>query len=68
MAQVVKSVMSVDQGLISQKEFKSWYSQLPCLMFSIKKGECGDRLASLLVVSLGKALNRICVTLEWLDW
>jgi len=28
----------------------------------------GDRLTSSLVVSLGKALNGIASTFEWLDW
>jgi len=28
----------------------------------------GDRPASLLVVFLGKELNRIASTSEWLDW
>jgi len=35
---------------------------------SILKGKCGDRPASLLVMSLGKALNGIASTYEWLDW
>jgi len=52
-----------------QNTFKSWYSQLlPCLTFSIKEGYCKDRPASLLVVSLGKALNGIASTIKWLDW
>jgi len=32
------------------------------------KGWCGDRPASSLVVSLGKDLNGITSTFEWLDW
>jgi len=34
-------------------------------MFNIKKK---DKLASLLAVSLGKSLNRITSTFEWLNW
>jgi len=42
--------------------------QLPCLTFSIKEGLCEDRPASSLVVSfMGKALNRIASTYEWID-
>jgi len=37
------------------------------LVFSIKKGECEDRPAGSFVVSLGKALNGIASTFEWLD-
>jgi len=33
-----------------------------------KKGYCGDKLASSLVVPLGKALSGIASTFEWLDW
>jgi len=32
------------------------------------KDYCGDRPASSLVVSLGKAINGIASTFEWLDW
>ena len=39
------------------KDFKKWYSQLPCLALSIIKGSVENKPASLLVVSLGKALN-----------
>jgi len=55
-------------GQVRPKYFKSWYSQLTCLTLSIYKGLCGDRPASLLVVSLGKTLNGIASTFEWLDW
>jgi len=34
---------------------------------SIKEGLCEDRPASSLVVSLGKALNGIASTYEWID-
>ena len=37
--------------------FKKWYSQLPCLALSIKKDSVENKPASLLVVSLGKAIN-----------
>ena len=37
--------------------FKKWYSQLPYLALSIKKGDVENKPASLLVVPLGKALN-----------
>jgi len=33
-----------------------------------KKGECKAKPASSLVVLLGKALNGIACTFEWLDW
>ena len=40
------------------KDFKKWYSQLPCLALSIKKRDgVNNKPASLLVVSLGKTLN-----------
>ena len=39
------------------KDFKKWYSQLPCLALSIKRDNVENKPASLLVVSLGKALN-----------
>ena len=40
------------------KDFKKWYSQLSCLALSIKKKDSVEnKPASLLVVSLGKALN-----------
>ena len=52
---------SVDLGFISKVEsyqdFKKWYSQLPCLALSINKDSVENKSASLLVVSLGKALN-----------
>jgi len=32
-------------------------SPLPCLTFSIEKGQCKNRPASSFLVSLGKALN-----------
>ena len=54
---------SVDLGFISlsrviPNDFKKWYSQLQCLALSIKKRDgVESKLASLLVVSLGKALN-----------
>jgi len=38
------------------------------LTFSVKKEWCENRPASSLVVSLGKALNGIAFTFEWLDW
>jgi len=38
------------------------------LLSSILKALCEDRLASSLVVSLGKTLNGIASTFEWLDW
>jgi len=44
-----------------------WCSQLPYLTFSIKEW-CEDQAASSLVVSLGKALNGIASTFEWLNW
>jgi len=36
--------------------------------FSVKEGQCNDRPASSLVMSLGKALNGIASTFKWLDW
>jgi len=68
----VSALRSVDLSFNSlaeseQNTFKSLHSQLSCLTFSIKKGYCEDRLASLLVVSLGKALNGMASTFEWLD-
>jgi len=48
---------------INLKEFKNWFSQLPFLTFSIKKGKCEDRPASSLIVFLGKTLNGICLHL-----
>ena len=39
------------------KDFKKWYSQLPYLALSIKRDRVENKPASLLVVSLGKALN-----------
>jgi len=43
---------------------------LPASLLDVQhlKGLCGDRPASSLVVSLGKALNGIVSTFEWLDW
>jgi len=38
------------------------------LTFSITEEQCEDRRASSLVVSLGKALNGIASTYEWIDW
>ena len=38
------------------KDFKNWYSQLPCLALSIKRDIVENKPASLLV-SLDKALN-----------
>jgi len=65
-------VFFTDAALFCAKKLvlklKNWYSQLPSMTLSIKKGECGDRPASSLVVSLGKALNRFASTFEWLDW
>jgi len=37
------------------------------LTFSIKEGLCEDKPASSLVVSLGKTLNEIASTYEWID-
>ena len=39
------------------KDFKKWYSLLPCLALSIERDSMENKPASLLVVSLGKALN-----------
>ena len=39
------------------KDFKNWYSQLPCLALSIERDSVENKPASLLVVPLGKALS-----------
>ena len=59
---------TVDEGLMPEsgqaEDFRKWHSQLPCLMFSIKRDSVKTKPANSLVVSLGKALNGITPALS----
>ena len=48
---------TLDVNSEEEDDFKNWYSQLPCLALSIKRDSVKNKSTSLLVVSLGKALN-----------
>jgi len=58
---------SQEVTFIANISYKSWYSQLSCLTFSIKEWYEG-KPASSLVVSLDKTRNEIASTFERLGW
>jgi len=63
------SSLSVDLGSIPgrvrPKDFKSWYSQLTCLAFSITRDSVKIGQQVCLLCLWGKALNGVASTFEW---
>ena len=47
------------------KDFKKWYSQLPCLAHSIKKWWCGEQAGKLAFCVLGQGTLRHVSTFMW---